>query len=239
MGIKEDQHEKPGLFSQEQSIWLDRYLLEPMSALTHLVGALGALAGLIVLLRLTRYDPPKMLSLLVYGGSMVILFTASTLFHGIKIGGEKRMWLNRLDHVAIFLVIAGTYTPIVYNLFPEDWRWPVLIAVWALSSIGMGYKLISRRIHGFFNASIYPMLSWAGVVPAALASHVKPVVPLNGLLLLGLGGLIYMIGFVVYYRRWPDPWPRIFGHHEIWHLFVLGGSLCHFLFMLLYVVPPL
>jgi hemolysin III len=214
-------------------------LLEPVNALTHMVGALSALAGLLLLVALTYDDIPKMVSLIIYGLSMIFLFTASSLFHGIVLPEGRRMWLNRLDHVAIFTLIAGTYTPIVYNLFPAGYRWWVLAAIWSIALIGILFKLFSRGIHGFFNASIYPAMAWAGVLPALLAYRVEPLVPLAGLALLLLGGLIFMGGFVVYYRRQPDPWPAIFGHHEIWHLLVMAGVFCHFIFMLLYVVPLL
>ncbi len=216
-----------------------RRLLEPVNALTHMIGALAALLGLLLLVALTYEDIPKMISLIIYGLSMVFLFTASTLLHGIVLPEGRRMWLNRLDHVAIFLLIAGTYTPIVYNLFPVAYRWWVLAAIWSIALIGVLFKLFSRGIHGFFNASIYPAMAWAGVLPAVLAYRVKPLVSLPGMALLFLGGLIFMGGFVVYYRQHPDPWPDVFGHHEIWHLLVMAGVFCHFLFMLLYVVPLL
>jgi hemolysin III len=216
---------------------LHSIFLEPVSTLTHLAGAIAALVGMVWLALLTRDEPGKMLSLIVYGLSMVALFSASSLFHAVILEPAQRMVLNRLDHMAIFLLIAGTYTPIVYNLFPKSWRWAVLGGIWLVALCGMAYKLFSRRIHGFFNASIYPVLSWGGAVPAILAYRVKSVVPLDGVALLFLGGLIYSVGFLIYYRQRPDPWPEVFGHHEIWHLFVLGGSLCHFLFMLFYVVP--
>ncbi len=211
-------------------------LLEPASALTHLVGGVGAVVGLLVLLHLTRQDQPKMVSMAVYGLSLVILFTTSTLFHGIKQAEGRRMWLNRLDHVAIFLLIAGTYTPIIYNLYPEGYRRSMLAAIWLVAAAGIVYKLFGRKIHGLINASVYPVMAWAGVIPTIIIFQAKPFMPIGGGLLLLCGGLIYMLGFGVYYRKWPDPWPNIFGHHEIWHLFVLGGSFCHYLFMLLYVV---
>ncbi len=214
-----------------------RRLLEPVSALTHFAGAWAALAGASTLVFLSRHEPRKSLSLAVYGVSMVILYTASSLFHGLKLPPGRRMWLNRLDHQAIFLLIAGTYTPIVANLFPEPQRWWVLGAVWAAAFCGMLYKAFSRRIHGLLNASLYPALAWAGVVPTLLVSRIEPIAPPGGAALLLLGGLVYMAGFVIYARQRPDPWPAVFGHHEIWHMFVLGGSLCHFLFMLFYVVP--
>ncbi len=206
-----------------------------MSMLTHLVGAIAALAGSLLLLWLVRDDSLKFLSLLIYGGSMVALYSASTLLHGIKLPEVERFWLNRLDHMAIFLLIAGTYTPILTTFFPDPWRWLTLVLVWGTALIGMGYKLFSPRIHGFFNASIYLILSWGSILPLILAGNLFSRIPLRGFLLLLFGGLIYSVGFVIYYRQWPDPWPEFFGHHEIWHLFVLGGSFFHYLFMLFYV----
>lgn len=216
---------------------LERIFLEPLSALTHLLATLLAATGLTALLLLSWPDSAKMVSLLVYGLSMIILYLASTLLHGLKVSRRVRIWLNRFDHMAIFLLIAGTYTPIVYNLFPGPWRWPTLGAVWLVALAGMAYKLASVRIHGFLNVSIYVLLGWGGATPLALSMEIVSAIPAGGMVLLLLGGLIYSGGFLIYYLERPDPWPDVFGHHEIWHLFVIGGSLCHYLFMLLYVVP--
>ena len=216
---------------------LRRYLLEPVNALTHLAAALAALLGTLLLLYMTRDQPAKMASLAIYGLCLVLLFAASSLLHGVRLPDHRRMWLNRLDHVAIFLLIAGTYTPIVYNLLPGAWSRPLLLAIWVLALLGMAYKLFSRRIHGLLNASVYPILAWVGVVPAILAYRIEPFVPAGGLALLFLGGAIYMVGFAIYYLRRPDPWPNTFGHHEIWHVLVIAASVCHFVFMLQYIVP--
>jgi hemolysin III len=216
---------------------LKRYLMEPMSAVTHLVAAGAAVVGTLVLVLLSRGDGPKMISMLVYGASVIFLFVASTLYHGVKRPEADRLWLNRLDHAAIFVMIAGTYTPVVYNLFPSDARWPVLAAVWLVALAGAAVKLSSRRIHGFLNVSIYLFLSWGGAGAVAVQPEWLFAVPAAGLALLLLGGLIYSAGFITYYWEWPDPWPKTFGHHEVWHLFVIGGSLSHFLFMLWYVAP--
>lgn len=216
-----------------------RRLLEPVNALTHMAGAFAALVGMLLLVALTYEDVGKMVSMVVYGLCMVLLFTASSLLHGVVLPDHRRMWLNRLDHAAIFLLIAGTYTPIVYNLFPNTFRWWVLAAVWLMALVGILFKLFSRGIHGFFNASIYLAVAWVGVLPALLVYRIEPMVPIKGLALLLLGGLIYTSGFVIYYWKRPDPWPQVFGHHEIWHLLVLAGCLCHYLFVLFYVVPLL
>jgi hemolysin III len=216
---------------------LERFFYEPWSALTHLAAAVATLPGVVLLVSLARHEPGKMISLLVYGLSLFILFLASFLLHGVKATPALHLWLNRFDHSAIFLLIAGTYTPIVYNLFPASWRWPLLVLIWFVAASGTLFKLTSARIHGFLNVSIYVVLAWGGAVPLLLSLELVPVLSVPGLRLLLCGGLIYSVGFVVYYVRRPDPWPATFGHHEIWHLFVIGGSLAHYLFMLWYVVP--
>lgn len=215
---------------------LSRYFLEPMNTVTHLVAACGALAGTVILIWMSWGEWGKLLSLLIYGLTTTWLYIASTLFHGVKLSPSRRMILNRLDHASIFLMIAGTYTPIIYNLFPDSWRWPMLAVIWMIATAGLVYKLTSRRIHGLYNVSIYVMLGWGGVVPALWLDNLRDYIPLSGLLLILAGGLIYSAGFVVYYLKRPNLWPN-FGHHELWHLFVMGGSLFHFLFLFWYVVP--
>ncbi len=212
-------------------------LYEPVSALTHALGVAAALLGSGWLVWQVWGEWTKVFGLVIYGLGSTAMFLSSTLLHGVKPRPWLHFQLNRLDHMAIFLVIAGTYTPIALTFFPVGWRWPVLLTVWVTAVSGILYKLFSRRIHGFLNASIYLIVSWGGVLPLILAGNAARWLPAAGLLLLLIGGLIYSVGFVVYYREWPDPWPGRFGHHEIWHLFVLGGSLSHFLFMLWHVVP--
>jgi hemolysin III len=216
---------------------LEKILYEPMSTLTHLLGVLASLIGLIILIYFTWNQTGKLFSVTVYGVSMVLLYSASSLFHGAKVSDEKRMWLNRLDHMAIFFLIAGTYTPIVYALSAGITRWILLGTVWLITWGCMAYKLFSPRIHGFYNAIIYVVLSWGSAIPLLLLYDVTTLIPFAGWRWLLLGGLIYSVGFVTYYFQRPDPWPGVFGHHELWHLFVLGGSFCHFLFILWYVVP--
>lgn len=217
--------------------FFENHLLEPVNSLLHIFGAVASFGGLLLLLYQTRTEPGKLISLTIYGLCMICLFMASALLHGAKLTERNRMRLNRLDHAAIFLMIAGTYTPIIYNLFPDGWRWPTLIGYWLVAVGGMLYKSFSSQIHSAFNKTIYPLLSWGGVAPAMVISLEQPLVKIDGLALLLLGGLIYTVGFVIYYRERPDPWPNVLGHHEIWHLCVLAGSFCHFLFMLLYIVP--
>jgi hemolysin III len=215
---------------------LEQHLNEPVSTLTHILGAVASLFGTFWLIWLVWGDWVRVITLFIYGLSMTAMYSASSLLHGVKPRPRLQFLLNRFDHMSIFLLIAGTYTPIVARFFPHSWSWPILLTVWLAALLGMTFKLFSRRIHGFLNAAIYLIVSWGGVLPLILAGNVSQWLPDGGLFLLLLGGFIYSLGFLVYYCQWPDPWPSRFGHHEIWHLFVLGGSFSHFLFMLIYVV---
>jgi hemolysin III len=216
---------------------LNRYLLEPVNTITHAVGAAASIAGLALLLNQTWDDPPKMVSMFIYGLSLIIMFTTSALLHGVKASDAGRMRINRLDHMAIFLLIGGTYTPIAFNTFATPWRWAALVTVWIIVLIGMVYKLLSTKIHGMFNTFIYVFLGWGSALPLVLGTDLFSLMPIPGLLLVLSGGLIYTAGFIIYCFQRPNPWPGRLGHHEIWHLFVLAGSLSHYLFMLAYVVP--
>jgi len=214
-----------------------RIFLEPINTITHLIGVVGSVYSLFVLVSLTRNDASKMISMIIYGGSLISLFSVSSLLHGVKTTRVNRMMLNRLDHAAIFLLIGGTYTPIAFNIFPDSLRWSVLSTVWIIVVIGMVFKLRSAKIHGFLNTFIYLVLGWGSAVPLILFTDLIQIITFQGIFLLLLGGLIFTIGFLIYYFKWPDPWPDVFGHHEIWHLFVLGGTVCHFFFILFTVVP--
>jgi hemolysin III len=216
---------------------LETILKEPFSALTHGAACLLAVLGTIILVALTRHEPGKMLSLLVYGVSLAGLFAASSLFHGLRVRHRVRSWLHRADHMAIFILIAGSYTPVVYNFVRQPERWAILLAIWAIAVLGVLYKLFSAHIEGFFNVIIYVLLAWGAAIPLVIFLQPSALLSGTGLVLLLAGGLIYSGGFIIYYRRRPDPWPRVFGHHEIWHLCVIGGSLCHYFFMLTDVVP--
>lgn len=216
---------------------LNNLFLEPVNTITHLIGAIGALIGLILLVLLTRQTPAKMITLAIYGICQLVLYISSCLLHGVRTTPKWNFFFNRLDHMAIFAMIAGVYTPIAYNLLPAPWHSWTLIFVWTFAFVGMGFKLINRRIHGFLNAAIYLLMSWGAVVPILFIFDVRTLFSPIGLQLLIAGGFIYTVGFVIYYLEKPDPWPSILGHHEIWHLFVMAASFLHFLFMLVEIVP--
>ncbi len=216
---------------------LSRFLYEPFNAISHFLGALFGVIGTAGLLWETRADPQKWRAFLLYGVTLCALFFSSAFLHGARVSHAKRMILNRLDHIAIFLYIAGTQTPIIATFFFDKWKIPALALIWISALVGSTLKIAGSRIHGGWQAGIYMAMGWASILPAIFLSDIFFAVPLSALGLLGVGGLLYSIGFFIYYWEKPDPYPGVFGHHEIWHIFVLAASFCHYLFMWRVILP--
>ena len=207
---------------------------EAVSGVTHLIGAILALIGVIWMILLTRDDVPKLLSVVVFGVCMVLLYLASTTMHftaSIKGSKHRRVrFFNRLDHAAIYLMIAGSYTPFVYNLMVDQWRWLMLGAVWLIALTGVIIKLFFF-FGGYLSTLFYVGMGWLGVIAAPYAISVMEP---NALLLLATGGLVYTIGAVIFTLQRPNL-HKYFGSHELWHLFVMAGSTCHFVAILISV----
>lgn len=204
---------------------------EPVSGFTHLAGALLAAAGLIWLVLLTRADTAKLMSMIVYGASLVLLYTASTVMHLTKGSERLVLLLNRIDHAAIYLLIAGSYTPIAYYALTGAWRWGLLAVVWMLAVTGVVYKLFFLRRDGHLSTLFYVGMGWLGVL---VVPQIAGVFPPEAIALLLAGGLIYSAGALIFALRRPNFHPH-FGFHELWHLFVLAGSALHFFVVLRYV----
>ncbi len=207
---------------------------EPVNGLTHLGAALGAMAGLVVLLVVGRDNLAKQLSLLVYGGSLIFMLTASGCYHLIRTSPRRQQLLRKVDHSSIFVLIAGTYTPICFNLFTGFWNWGMLALIWFLALVGTISKIFIIQTPRWFTTAVYLVMGWLGLIalPEILA-----VLPPGALFWLVLGGVVFTLGAVVYATKTLDFFPQVFGFHEVWHLFVIGGCLCHFIFILAYVAP--
>lgn len=206
---------------------------EPVNGLTHLVAGVFALAGLVVLLAAaTRAD--QVVAFAVFGSSLVALYAASTLYHLLPLSPAGTARLRRLDHVCIYGLIAGTYTPFCMLALDGAWRAGLLGAVWGLALIGMTLKLFWMGSPRWLSVALYLGLGWLGVLAApALAQKLPP----GGLAWVLAGGLVYSVGALVYGLRRPNLVPGVFGFHELWHLFVVAGSACHFWSVLRYVTP--
>jgi len=204
-----------------------RYLRfkEPVNTWTHLVTCLLAVVGLVFLILDTYDHGGKLAAMIVYGVSMILLFLASSLYHAVS-GSESVMRrLKKFDHVSIFLLIAGTYTPVLAFGLDGAWRVTMLIVVWSLAALGMLLKIFFIGVPRAISTALYVGLGWVAVVP-----FVKLIdgLPAGALVLLVLGGVAYTIGAVIYQTKWFDFWPGKFGHHEIFHLFVSAGCGLHF-----------
>jgi hemolysin III len=193
-----------------------------------------ALPGTLVLLRRADSEPGKRLSLLVYGLSLIFCYAASTLYHGLRLPAERLVAFARLDSVGIFALIAGSYTPLAWNLMRGRWRAWTLIAVWGTAVTAIALIACGRRFSPAVGTGVYLGMGWGVVMCYA---QIVRVVPHRALLPVILGGLFYSVGAVLNLLGWPALWPGVFGVHDLFHLFVIAGSLAHYWFILRVVEP--
>ncbi len=204
-----------------------RLLRDPVSGFTHLGAAIAAVIGATVLVTLAAVHHKwwHLGAFIVYGISLVLLYIASTLYHLLPVSEHARRVLRQLDHVAIFLLIAGTYTPLCLVPLRGPWGWSLFAAVWVLALAGMAVAIFAIDAPRWLTVGLYLGLSWLVVIAIWPLVHRLPPA---GLFWFALGGLFYTIGAVIYGVKKPDPVPGVFGFHEIFHLFVMAGSAAHF-----------
>ena len=205
---------------------------EPFNGASHLVGLVLACAGTWALLRWAN-GPWEVAAFTIYGATLILLYGSSFLYHSLPVAGRPLKALRTLDHIAIYFLIAGTYTPVALITLHDRLGWSLLAAVWVIAIAGIPFKLLYLDAPVWLSTTIYLAMGYlalVAIVPLAQA------VSLTGLLWLVAGGVAYTIGAVIYSSRQPDPFPGRFGHHEIWHLLVMAGSACHFAFMVYHVV---
>jgi hemolysin III len=213
---------------------LNAVFKDPISGLTHAATALLALVGLVFLLIYSPPNPLARLALLTYGVSLVLLFAASSTYHLVKTTPARELWLRKLDHTAIYLLIAGTYTPVCAIVLQGFWRWGLLTIIWTLAAAGIAFKLVYIKLPRTVTVLIYVAMGWVGVLGFGELFAALPPAAIGWL---AAGGVLYSLGAVVYATRRLDFWPGVFGFHEVWHLFVTAASAAHFIFVLGYVVP--
>lgn len=201
---------------------------------SHALAALLAVLGTMDLLHRTSGDPPKQLTMLIYGASAVLLFTVSALYHAGPWSPRQRVRLRQLDRAAIFVVMAGSCTPALFNLLTGWWRLGLLAASWGLAALGVVAVAPAHHLPRQLVAVLYVALGWAALVALPqLEVHLGA----SRLLLPIVAGALYTAGAFVYAFRWPPLWPRVFGYHELFHLAVVVASALVFTFMLQDVVP--
>lgn len=202
---------------------------EIANSITHGLGAVLGVAGLVLLLVFSSLEgsASHVVSSAIYGSALIILYLASTLYHAIPSPRAKRFF-QKLDHSSIFLLIAGTYTPITLNALGGPWGWSIFGTVWGLALIGIILELATQKRYKKISITLYLCMGWLIVIA------VKPMienVAAGGLILLLSGGLVYSLGIIFYL------WKRCPFNHAIWHLFVLAGSILQFFAVFFYILP--
>jgi hemolysin III len=211
-------------------------LREPFNGLTHLAGGLLASIGLIVLLAKAasggRVD--QLVAFGVFGFSLIALYTASALYHLLPLSAAGVARLRRIDHMSIFLLIAGTYTPFCLLALDGGWRVGLLCLIWSLALCGILLKFLWMDAPRWLSVALYLGMGWVALVAAPALFQ---AVPTGGMAWVLAGGLVYSAGALVYGLKRPNLMPGVLGFHEVWHLFVVAGSACHFWAVLGYIAP--
>ncbi len=213
------------------------FLKDPVSATTHIIGALFSVWGLVILLvRAARLKKPwHVVAFAIYGASLITLYTASALYHSLTVSETANLILEKLDHAMVYFLIAGTYTPLCLVVLRGGWGWSLFGVNWALAIAGIVLKLIFTRppfavIAVFF--AFYIIMGWLIVIAW---NPLRRALPGKGILWLVWGGIFYTAGTVTLNLKFLQFSPA-FGPHEVWHLFVMAGSFCHFWLMLRYIL---
>jgi hemolysin III len=207
---------------------------EPVNAWSHLLGAVLALPGTYWLLRGCGRYWTRRLSLLIYGASLALCYGFSALFHGSQTTSDRLQLYYLLDHIGIYILIAGTYTPIACNLLKGRWQTTTLALVWLAAAAGASLHLVFGKLPPWLFTVLYLAMGWGAVFCYREISQgrshrvLRPIV---------VGGVLYSIGAMINLLKWPALWPGVFASHELFHLFVLAGSFAHFAFMQSVVVP--
>jgi hemolysin III len=206
---------------------------EPFNSYSHMLGVLLSIAGLVALVIQSRGQSLRVVGFSIYGASLILLYSASSIYHWLELSPRGNDILRRFDHIAIFLLIAGSYTPVCLVTLRGGWGWSLFALVWSLAFVGVVLKLFFQHLPSWLTATIYVGMGWLAVTAIGPLAQALPA---RGLAWLFAGGLAYSIGAVIYAIERPDPFPQVFGHHEIFHIFVLAGSALHFVFISQYVL---
>jgi hemolysin III len=196
---------------------------------SHLAGAIASLAGYIILLLNSGGSLTKIVLATIYSLCAMFIFACSSVYHGQKEEENANNPWRKLDHIAIFFMIAGTYTPISYIYLDVYWRWSIIGTQWLLVALGLVFKLIYIRSPRWLTIAIYLLMGWMAVIPLR---QFLAAMPISSIVLLFAGGIPYTLGAILYAIKKPNPFPGIFGFHEIFHMLIIIGAACHYFMVL-------
>jgi len=201
---------------------------DPISAYTHFIGVVFSLIGTAYMIVKSQRmgDMTYLVGATIFGVSMLLLYSASTIYHSVKKGGRIQGILRRVDHTMIYVLIAGTYTPLCLCVIKGNLGIGLLIGIWSLALIGIILKILWLDAPRWLYTGFYLALGWIGMI---FIWPIFKAIPLGGFVALVVGGLLYTLGSVIYAQRIELIHTRNFGHHELFHLFILGGTLSHFI----------
>jgi hemolysin III len=212
-------------------------LREPVNALTHLLGAALSVVGLVMLVMAAAQhgSTRQIVAVSIFGASLVMMYGVSALYHASTLSERGLGHFQRIDHVMIYVLIAGSYTPICLLVLGGRLGVALLITVWALAALGVFQKIVWMHAPRWLSTALYLGMGWIAII------IVRPLITAGSpgfFLWLLAGGIAYSVGAVVYAKRWPRGRAKVFGSHEIWHLFVMAGSFAHYWAILAYVARP-
>lgn len=204
-----------------------KILREPVNAISHGAGAIGSIAALtlMVVFAALRADVWHVVSFSVFGATLILMYTSSCLYHALRISENALKIFRQIDHIMIFMVIAGSYTPLCLVPLRGPWGWSLFGTIWAIAVTGTFLKIFFMDAPRWISTIIYLIMGWLCII--AVYPLLKTLSPM-ALFWLASGGLFYSVGAGIYALKKPDLFPGILGFHEIWHCFVILGSASHF-----------
>ncbi|MEJ5298945.1 MAG: hemolysin III family protein [Armatimonadota bacterium] len=206
-----------------------RWIREPFSGLSHFAGLGLSVAALAVLAVLAAGSAWSVTGVAIYGSSLILLYLASTLYHSLRVPPHWERRLQQFDHIGIYLLIAGTYAPVCLTVLRGGWGWSLLGIEYALAATGIGITLLWKDAPAWVRMVLYILMGWLAVIAIApLAASLPPA----AFAWLVAGGVVYSVGALIFALDRPHLWPGRFSAHDLWHVFVLGGSICHFVVVL-------
>jgi len=209
---------------------------EPANGLTHLIGAVLSVValGILLVIGIRGGDMRQTIGFAIFGLSQIGLYTASTLHHSLRLSERNTSRLLRFDCMMVYILIAGTYTPICLGVLHGAWRWGMLGAIWGLALGGIVTMAHWMRAPNWVSTGFYVLMGWMALAILPQLFHALPAV---GIVWLFAGGVVYTVGAVIFVLERPILFPGVFEAHALWHLCVLGGSFCFFWVIVRYIAP--
>jgi len=209
-------------------------MTNPVRGFLHGSAAVVSAAGMTLLIVRSAPDAARVVSMTIFGVSLIGLYSASALYHSVPWREKWKQRMQRLDHSMIFILVAGTYTPIAVNVLDGNWRTVTLAVVGGAAAVGIAQKIALPRVPDWVSIALQTTMGWFAIVPFL---ELVDALSNGAIALMIAGGLSYTIGLILLANERPQLFPRIFSHHEVFHILVVMGSLFHFLMILWYVVP--